>query len=170
MILGLDISTFCGAVFHSPTVEEFIVLHYRPEHPRFRRWHRYLSTLDALLDKHKPRYAVIEGYGFARTANILPLVELGSLIRNQLTLRGIPWIEVAPSSLKKFTTGKGNASKDEMVWAVNELWDIGTRDDNIADAYALSRLGRAFFDGEATSDRGQEVIDMLKGKSEVLHV
>lgn len=170
MILGLDISTFCGVVFYSPDSEEFKVLHYRPEHPRFRRWHRYLSALDALLDKHKPRYAVIEGYGFARTANILPLVELGSLIRNQLTLRGISWIEVAPSSLKKFTTGKGNATKDQMVLTVNELWDIGTRDDNIADAYALAKLGEVFFEGALTSERGQEVIDMLKAKKEVLHV
>ena len=48
---------------------------------------------------------------------------------------------VPPATLKKAATGKGNASKAEMIAAANELWwrsanDIIT-DDNEADAWLL---------------------------------
>ena len=46
---------------------------------------------------------------------------------------------VFPSTLKKITTGKGNADKHEMISTVANRWNFITKDDNLADAYAMAR-------------------------------
>ena len=45
----------------------------------------------------------------------------------------------SPAEIKKFATGKGNASKDAMVKAVRG-WGHDVEDDNQADSVALLRL------------------------------
>ena len=52
-------------------------------------------------------------------------------------------MEVAPTSLKKFVTGKGNAKKDLMLLSVYKRWGFDTTNDNKADAYGLAQFGRA---------------------------
>ncbi|MDN5726840.1 MAG: hypothetical protein L0G99_13065, partial [Propionibacteriales bacterium] len=37
------------------------------------------------------------------------------MIVNQLAVLRVPVVEVAPTSLKKYATGKGNAGKDEVI-------------------------------------------------------
>lgn len=45
-----------------------------------------------------------------------------------------------PATLKKWLTGKGNSSKEEMVQAVEAHWGLGITDHNQADAVALLHL------------------------------
>jgi len=52
------------------------------------------------------------------------------------------YLEYAPSQIKLLTAGKGNASKAEMVAAVNSIYKIQTSDDNEADAVALLGIVR----------------------------
>lgn len=172
--LGLDISTKCGVVFYNPStsVTACEVIHYPVEHPRYNRWHRYIDTIDELRQEYRPEFAAIEGYGFARRANLLPLVELGTLIREHLSVHGIPWIEVAPTSLKKYCTGSGRASKTEMVKAVRANWGLTTAKDDIADAYALARIAENIHSDDSHiigPERGEEVIDMLLAKENLIH-
>lgn len=84
---------------------------------------------------------VIEGYSFGAKGNaILNLAELGGIVRVALVDRGQPYVEVPPSSLKLFATGKGNAPKDAvLVEAVKQLGYHG-HDHNVADALWLLRL------------------------------
>lgn len=54
---------------------------------------------------------------------------------------GIPVIEVPPATLKKYLTGKGNATKPDMRVAVLRRFGVDVRDDNELDAFALRALG-----------------------------
>lgn len=49
-------------------------------------------------------------------------------------------LQVPPTSLKKFTTGKGNANKEAMVLSAYKHWGIDMNDNNAVDAYCLARL------------------------------
>lgn len=53
-----------------------------------------------------------------------------------------PVVEVTPSGLKKYVTGKGNAGKDEVLLAVARRFpDIGVANNNEADALVLAAMG-----------------------------
>lgn len=61
-----------------------------------------------------------------------------------LLLDGTPTVRVAPSVLKKWATGRGNASKVDMMYGVGARtgWKIGGSDDE-ADAWWLWTIGKA---------------------------
>lgn len=58
---------------------------------------------------------VIEGYSFGSKNGGEKLGELGGVIRVALFEAGIPYVEVAPSVVKKVATGRGNGSKPEVL-------------------------------------------------------
>jgi Holliday junction resolvasome RuvABC endonuclease subunit len=67
---------------------------------------------------------------------------------------GIPFRSAGVGEIKKFATGKGNASKTDMVEYARKIgYDIKASADNEADAIALARyaISTALFGKEATS-------------------
>lgn len=77
------------------------------------------------------------------------LIQLGGVVRYILEIAGVPYIDIAPSKLKLYVTGKGNASKDEMVSTVNEKFGINVKNNNVCDAigccvYGVSTLSIDF--------------------------
>lgn len=88
---------------------------------------------------------LIEGYSFAsRNSQAHSIGELGGVVRLTLWRLGIPYIEIAPTVRAKFATGKGNASKNEVMSAVSArtgiAW-VGKGADDICDAYILEEIG-----------------------------
>lgn len=85
--------------------------------------------------------AVIEGYSFgAKGSAVFQLGELGGVIRLALWRMDVPYVEVAPSKLKKYATGKGVGGKSGvLVEAVKRLGYDGS-DDNEADALWLLHM------------------------------
>jgi Holliday junction resolvasome RuvABC endonuclease subunit len=62
-------------------------------------------------------------------------------VRVELWDRGIPYVVLPPSTLKKYATGKGNATKADMRVALLRRMDLDVRDDNQVDAWWLRAAG-----------------------------
>lgn len=83
----------------------------------------------------------IEGYSYAsRGRASISLGELGGVVRTTLYELRVPSVEVPPSCIKKYATGRGNAGKEEvLVEAVKRLDYTGHSTDE-ADALWLWTL------------------------------
>ena len=82
----------------------------------------------------------IEGPSFASTgAFVLQMGALHYYLRIFLLKKGVNFKIVTPGTLKKFVTGKGTAKKELMLKNVFKKWGADFDDNNLADAYSLSR-------------------------------
>ena len=115
-----------------------------------------------------PSLIVIEGFSYgSKGRGVFDIAYLGWRIREELeryrTEDDIPWLEVSPSHVKQFATGKGNANKEIVLQQVYKRWGVELTDNNQADAYVLAQIGRAYL-GEADdlTDFQQKVIRALK--------
>ena len=90
---------------------------------------------------------IIEGYAFAsRNSQAHAIGELGGVVRWHLWKAGISWVDVPPTCRAKFATGKGNASKGEVLSAVSARTGIvwtGSGADDMCDAWILQECGLA---------------------------
>lgn len=99
-----------------------------------------------VVELHDPM-VVIEGYSFAsRNSHAHSLGELGGVVRLTLWNLRIPYVEVPPTARAKFATGKGNASKGEVMSSVSArtgiVWE-GKGAEDMCDAFVLEEMGRA---------------------------
>jgi len=62
------------------------------------------------------------------------------IVRVALVEAGIPFVLVAPATLKKYVTGKGTAKKPDMRMAVYQRFGVDLSDDNQVDAYGLRAM------------------------------
>lgn len=88
--------------------------------------------------------------------------ELGAFVRHMLWEQGIPFVELSPSSLKKFATEGGKADKSQMRLAVFKRWGFESPSDNIVDAFALARLGLCAAGHVKMNAYEREVVGKLK--------
>jgi crossover junction endodeoxyribonuclease RuvC len=90
---------------------------------------------------------VVEGYSFSsRNSQSHALGELGGVVRLALYEAGVAYIDVPPTSRAKFATGKGNASKNEVVSSISARTGIvwsGKGADDMCDAWVLRQMGLA---------------------------
>lgn len=117
-----------------------------------------------VIDANKPDVVAIEGLSFMsrKTTALAQLSGLNYMLRRELMRRGIPFVIVAPSSLKKFITDKGNAQKDEMMEAVFKRWGVTILDDNENDAYCLAQVAFAMIsDGYKITAKQRSVINLI---------
>lgn len=70
-----------------------------------------------------------------KAAGITGMVQ--GVVRDMLLEERIPYGDVGPSSLKKYATGKGGASKTEMALAALNRGGVTIPDDNACDAWWL---------------------------------
>ena len=109
---------------------------------------------------------MIEGYAFgAKGSSGISLGELGGVTRVALYDLNVPFIEIPPTQLKKFVTGKGTAKKEHMLMEVLDRWHEKFFDDNICDAFSLVQLGRAITntqEGNLLAHQKETVSDVVK--------
>lgn len=94
---------------------------------------------------------VVEAPSFGSVGHLYEVGWLMCEIYRAAVLVGAKIIEVSPSTLKKFATGKGNTKKDEMKLKVFRKWGIEFEKDPGSDklfAYCLWRYGMAVVAGE----------------------
>lgn len=107
---------------------------------------KIVSTIKEVIEVNgEPDIVAIENLAFmARNSTALTqLAGLSYLVRAMLLDKGIQFIMVAPTSLKKFVTGKGNADKNLMMMTVYRDYEFESLDDNVCDSYALAVLSMA---------------------------
>ena len=98
-----------------------------------------------IVHARKPDRIVIEGYSLAakNMSSVIPLVELGALVRLSFQLDGIGWLDPNASQVKKFATGKGNSPKDVVMMHVLKRWGHESKTNNTADAFVCAAIGLA---------------------------
>jgi Holliday junction resolvasome RuvABC endonuclease subunit len=66
-------------------------------------------------------------------------------VRLQLMRKSVPYVVVAPASLKKYATGKGSAKKEEMIVHWNKRTGQMVTDNNQADAAWLHAMAKDYY-------------------------
>jgi len=111
---------------------------------------------------------VLEDYAFSRPNQAHQIGELGGVLRVLIKEMGKKLLTVGTMQLKKFATGKHNASKEEIAVAAYKKWGIECRTNDETDAAVLVYIGLAYMGNtDGLTAYQQEVIDALYGKSEV---
>lgn len=142
-VIGLDIASNTGAVVRS-VMSDYIDWQAFTVDKKDATLKRATWLGVAIADYAEAKeadLAVIEGYSLASKIGHTYLVTLGTMVRYSLQQRGIDFIEVAPSTLKKFVTGKGNSQKDEMRLAVYKTWKFENDSLDVIDAFGLAQFG-----------------------------
>ena len=107
-----------------------------------------LQTIVNQIRAHAPENAliVVEGPSFASVGGAHhDRSGLWWLVVAQLQLDHYTVVTVPPTVLKKYVTGKGNASKDDVLLAVDRRYpDAHVTDNNTADAVVLAAMGARF--------------------------
>jgi Holliday junction resolvasome RuvABC endonuclease subunit len=113
-----------------------------------------------VLRQFTPERVVIEGYGlnFRHPSSVIPLVEIGTVLRYFLLQLGYPYLEPTPGELKKAVLGKGTGKKQQMMLQIYKRWRYEAKDDNRADAFALAAIGLAHCGQLASSTAGMNLV------------
>lgn len=121
-------------------------------------------TLGCIKKHPEIQLVAIEGIAFKarNTTAMAQLCGLNYMLRAMLREAEIKFVIVAPSSLKKFITSKGNAQKDNIMLSVFQRYGETLTDNNIADAYGLSRVAEACTMNKKIPQFQEEVATLIK--------
>lgn len=149
-VLGIDASLRGFAICYSVPGKPLIEDERKSEpadgvRPRLARYEQLIRPTLQVVLAHKPGLILIEGYSMGSKGGMaFDRVELGGILREKLAaITKCPIIEPAPTMLKKFTTGTGKGTKDEMVSVLARDHRRTFKTNNQADAFALCQLGLA---------------------------
>lgn len=117
----------------------------KPASQGIMRVHDIAMSVMLMIHEYKPDEIVIEGYSLntKNASSIIPLCELGGVLRMLMAIDGLRWRDPQAGKLKKFVAGKGNAPKDQMMMFVLKRWGHESKSNNTADAYGLACIGLA---------------------------
>lgn len=130
---------------------------------RVQRIRRLAADILAHIDD--PDLVVIEAPAFSSTTgSVWDRAGLWHQVVDHLDIHGHPYVEIAPTRVKKFATGKGNADKTAVAAGMTRMWpNVEPGNDNEFDALALASLGTIHLGGD-TFDvlaRHREVVDAI---------
>ena len=97
------------------------------------------DAVRALLIGKLPNMAAMEGYSFGSKWRMADMGEVGGIVKIACHDAGVPLKIVAPATLKKFVTGRGNSDKAVMRTKIFSKWKVefGTQDE--AEAFAVAQ-------------------------------
>ena len=150
LIIGVDPSLSRTAVVIGRG-DEFAVNSYPSSPPtsssiadRFARYTRTLSPLcdwlESFIGDTPPAVVAIEGYAYGAKHMREYLGEFGGLLRYWLGEFGTPPIEIQPTTLKLFSTGKGNAEKAVVAASLAKRYGVELRTNDEYDAFGVYQI------------------------------
>lgn len=153
VVVGLDLSlTATGyVVLDRGEIKARGVIKSKPDGDTpLDEFYRLAKILDGIKEVlyecgEPPTLVAIEGLAFMarNTTALVQLSGLNYLVRELLAYEGIDFVMVAPSTLKKFVTGKGNSDKSVMMMTVLKEYGEEFLDDNQCDAFGLAAIACA---------------------------
>jgi crossover junction endodeoxyribonuclease RuvC len=126
---------------------------------------RFVDLTESILEELHPNDIIaIEGFSYgSRGRGVSTQYGIGWLIRAELYKRGYEYIEVSPSAVKKFATGKGNEKKENMVLPIFKHWEFEHPSDNVRDAFVLAQIAKAINGISKLTKYQEEVIKKVCG-------
>ena len=116
--------------------------------------HRYSVLADIFVSKIPEGSKVfIEGYAFAAKGKVFHIAENTGILKDRLYQKGIECVEISPTEIKKYATGKGNANKELMAKAFESDTRVFLKDkfsqtdkqwnpsSDIIDSYYICKMG-----------------------------
>lgn len=102
------------------------------------RW--FVYKLSETIEDFQPSLIVIEGYAYAKGQGAHQIGELGGALRLIMHMNDLHYVEVAPTKLKKFVTGKGNAKKEIVMVELYKRFGVEVPTTDEADATGLALM------------------------------
>ena len=148
-VLGIDLSLTGTGVVHLVLGKPVIRVRIESKQKGTARLIEIEEKLKSIINAHPLLDLVlIEGYAYAAANQAHQTGELGGVIRVMLNKKMLRWIEVAPSQVKKFAIGKGNAKKDLVLLNVFKKWGVEFETSDEADAFVLAKIGQALLNDD----------------------
>lgn len=150
-ILGLDPSTNTGyaLVDSGRVVVSSGSLHF----PKLKGWERVRELsfgVLRLVNDYKPDHILIEEMIVGRASSAITVIQIASFIRFTLWQEGIAHHDVHPATLKKFLTGSGNASKEQVMVHTTAKYNVLPKTNDEADAINAAMFGHCLMDPKGT--------------------
>lgn len=145
-MISIDPSLTCtGIAVHDG--DNIVTEAIKPKHRRGICRLQYIRDMICLrLDRYSPEAAIVENYSYGSKGRALfDIGELGGVLKTAVHEYGIPIVLVPPTVLKMYAVGKGNADKNDVADAISSKWSVQFNTTDEADAYALLRLGEAYY-------------------------
>ena len=123
---------------------------YMTDQERYENLANWVLEILLNFDKEKT-YIMIEDYSFGSKGKVFNLAENCGLLKYLLYKNGYKFFTVAPTVVKKYATGKGNATKEKMYEAflaeteidlhniISPTTKLGSPTTDIVDAWYLAR-------------------------------
>jgi crossover junction endodeoxyribonuclease RuvC len=130
---------------------------------RVSRYEKFVAQIIAYLEDCAVSHVVIEGYSYNSTGSVIYLGELGGILRFHLV--DFPHlVEVSPTAVKKFATGKGNAKKEIVAADIARRYGVRLASADEYDAMAIWRLARCVFNIDpCENDAQREAVAKVLG-------
>jgi crossover junction endodeoxyribonuclease RuvC len=143
-VVGIDPGLTRTAVAHGTGAEPEDVL-VRTRSSGAARMAFIRRQVELILVELERPLILIEGFPFARQAQAYTFETggLGWVLRVAMHDLGLRFVEVPPTTLKTFVTGKGNADKIRLTSELTHRTGRVFASDDTADAFGLWCLGRA---------------------------
>lgn len=162
-ILALDLSLTSTGYCHGGETGVIAVDETGPA-----RLSKIRKEVENLVNGFSIDIIAIEGYSFSsRNSQAHSIGELGGVIRLLLWELDKPVIVIPPTCRAKFATGKGNASKNEVISSISAktglVWQNPGADDKcdawVMEEMVLCQLGKSRFNWPATHAAALEKVD-----------
>lgn len=156
--MGIDQSVHTGIVINNNGEYKFYLFEALKEknikNPSIHFTRRILllkSKLQEMIDLYKPDLAIIEGMAYGSKGSMaFDIGGISHIFRECLIENNIKFIVAPPTLIKKFATGKGTASKEEMIEAADKIVTIPIKErvkkvdrsnNNVVDAFWICKFG-----------------------------
>lgn len=174
MVIGIDYSMTCPSmcIMTEPSLDKSMFYYLTSDKRRVGTFHnavgfehkefysdpeRFDNIAEFFLNKmpltNGLPHVYIEDYSFGSTGKVFHIAENTGHLKYKLWEVGIPYTTVAPSAIKKFATGKGNADKQKMYdtfveetketfhMLFNKNLTLGSPVTDIVDSYYIAKYG-----------------------------